>query len=203
MRIWVLVTFHVCKRDIDLAKGRSEMTTRDWLKCKPSISMRAILATMAILLSFYSASANAQTLGEIFGRVNQIFNKLDNVQTVVGSVNSKVGDVQTKVGDVQEKVVTVHSGVVDGLNAVTGDMRDRLTESLNGAQRTLDEIIAGRDAFLDPGCGAGTPCGNFRADMLAFLTNLQALSNGLVDIAIGGAPFDFESSYGRIWCLNI
>ena len=110
--------------------------------------------------------------------------QLDLLDDILARVNAAV----TAAGAARAAAEEMRTSLRAGISDLTGDLRTMIDEATEDAHLIIQEEREGRDDFL-PGGQCGATCTAFRADLVAVLTSVNALSNGVVEAtALTGQP---------------
>jgi archaellum component FlaC len=127
---------------------------------------------------------------------NAIEGAVGEVQTTVDNVQGKVEDVQSKVGDVQDKIADISETVRNQKDSLTDDLLDLISESLEELKTLAAEQREGLAEFRGTGddCSSAE-CIQFKSDITELFTNMQGLSNTLLD---QGVELEVDVDFGAV-----
>lgn len=121
-------------------------------------------------------------------RVDGVESSVDDIDTNIGTLLDRTDNLPTKLSNLQDEVDDVPEVVQnmrEGRGKVTQEMLDAIDDEVEVLQIEITEERAGLDAFKTP-TTAGQLCSNecvqFRKDMLDLLTNIESLSNTLIEV---------------------
>jgi hypothetical protein len=140
-----------------------------------------MLLTIAVFLSTLTLAtpADAQILQNILDRATQARDRALQARDRATEARNHAQDVRATI---QEAVQTL-----------TGQIRDVITDSLEEANRIVNEELDGYSAFVNGGCPS------FRQDLVTMLQQFEGLLNALAAIADPQAPsISFEDEVGIV-----
>lgn len=109
---------------------------------------------------------------------------IDNVQSTVNGISNKITNLSTSLSTVQRKVQEVVDTIVNATGTITDgqvknlilDMQSMLKTAVQTQQDGVAEFLDGGDCTV----GDGTPCGIFRADLIALVHITRGLNNNIL-----------------------
>jgi hypothetical protein len=90
----------------------------------------------------------------------------------------------------------------DGLQNLTGDMRDRIDDAVAELQQALLDELAGATDFTNGPNSCSLECEAFRDDLITLLTSIQDIANALLTLAGITGQSDFSAEIGFVETLG-
>ena len=139
---------------------------------------------------------------------------LEDIQTSVNNVGTQTGSVLTNTNTIKSQATSILSGVgsledaVDGVQDIVQIVHDNynllspqfftlINQGLDQAQVMAQEELAGLDDFLggDGMCSSSSPCYVFRENLQNLLTQMEDVTNAVLDANPTDLPFPLHISF--------
>lgn len=144
------------------------------------------------------SSARAQSLSDIYDAVQTCINRATQARDNAAAARDRAIEARNNAASARDRAQEIKDTIQQGVQTLSQQVRDIVTEAIEDAERLVAEELAGRDEFIN-----GPECAAFRQDLVTLLQRLENLLNALQAIAnpLGTPDVSFQDEIQLIQSL--
>lgn len=135
-------------------------------------------------------AARGDILDDIFSITTAARDRATEARNNAAAARDRATEARNNAAAARDTAIEMRDNMQAGLQALTTQMQDAIDEAVDDLQRTIQDEITGRDAYVQSGAAAP-----FRADLVALFQRTEALFNALG--AAAGAD-NLSVDFGRL-----